>query len=150
MNTATVVPLRSPAQAQAAPQQRLDALTEEELSVVVDQVSSILRRWDLSERERARVMDVPLSTLRRWEVQARQRGLRGRPTFDQYMRMSLILGIHKALNVIHATPGHDALWLRSANEGPLFAGHAPLALMLSGGQPALWMVRRHLDAVRGA
>lgn len=66
---------------------------------------------------------------------------------DRLMRISYIIGIYKALRILH---GDDIAseWVRLPNRNLLFAGTTPLAFMLLGGMPAMATVRRLLDARR--
>lgn len=79
--------------------------------------------------------------------QARRR--RGRPLDqDKLTRISLLLGIFKALNVLYRKELADD-WPRLANSNPLFAGAAPIEYMAAGGVPAMMRVRQLLDGRRG-
>ncbi|MET0413208.1 MAG: DUF2384 domain-containing protein [Polyangiaceae bacterium] len=67
---------------------------------------------------------------------------------DRLQRISYLVGIFKALNVLYSEKLADA-WLRLANENPIFVGQTPLSYMIQGGLPAMQVVRRLLDARRG-
>ena len=67
---------------------------------------------------------------------------------DKLTRISLILGIFKALNILYSRKLADA-WINLPNSNPLFEGEAPLAYMIRGGVPAFMRVRQLLDARRG-
>src|SRR5262245_16245061 len=67
---------------------------------------------------------------------------------DKLTRISLILGIFKALNILYSRKLADA-WVNLPNSNPLFEGEAPLAYMIRGGVPAFMRVRQLLDARRG-
>lgn len=67
---------------------------------------------------------------------------------DKLTRISLLLGIFKALNVLYSRKLADA-WVNLANTNPMFQGEAPLSYMIKGGVPALVRVRQLLDARRG-
>ena len=66
---------------------------------------------------------------------------------DRLTRVSYLVGIFKALGVLHSEPLADA-WIQRPNSNPLFAGLTPLAYMIGGGLPAMKNVRRLLDARR--
>jgi hypothetical protein len=66
---------------------------------------------------------------------------------DRLTRVSLLIGIFKALNILHSEPVADR-WIHLPNTNRLFGGVTPLAYMLRGGLPALLTVRRLLDARR--
>jgi hypothetical protein len=67
---------------------------------------------------------------------------------DELTRISLLLGIFKALNILYS-PKLAAAWVQLPNRNPLFRGETPLAYMLRGGLPGVLAVRRLLDARRG-
>ena len=67
---------------------------------------------------------------------------------DVLLRISYLVGIFKALHILHSEPVADE-WMRRPNSNRLFGGQTPLAYILKGGVPAMQMVRRLLDARRG-
>ena len=67
---------------------------------------------------------------------------------DKLTRVSLLVGIFKALNILHSTKLADA-WVERPNTNPIFAGQSPLEYMLKGGVPSMIRVRQLLDARRG-
>lgn len=67
---------------------------------------------------------------------------------DRLTRMSLLVGIFKALNVHYSRKLADA-WIQLPNTNPLFGGSTPLAYLLKGGLPAMIRLRQLLDARRG-
>ena len=66
---------------------------------------------------------------------------------DRLTRISLLIGIFKALNILHSESLADR-WVHLANANRIFGGVTPLTYMLRGGVPALLTVRRLLDARR--
>jgi hypothetical protein len=67
---------------------------------------------------------------------------------DKLTRISLLVGIFKALNILYSTKLADA-WVERPNTNPIFAGRSPLDYMLKGGLPSMMRVRQLLDARRG-
>ena len=67
---------------------------------------------------------------------------------DRLTRISLLLGIFRALNILHSRKLADA-WINLPNENSMFQGEPPLAYMIKGGVPAFVRVRQLLDARRG-
>jgi hypothetical protein len=63
-------------------------------------------------------------------------------------RVSYLLGIFKALNILHGQELADQ-WVRLPNSNILFGGKSALEYMIAGGLPALQNVRRLLDGRRG-
>jgi hypothetical protein len=66
---------------------------------------------------------------------------------DRLMRISYLIGMFKALNILHSAHVADE-WVHLPNRNPIFAGDTPLAYMIRGGLPAMQTVRRLLDARR--
>jgi hypothetical protein len=66
---------------------------------------------------------------------------------DRLTRVSLVIGIFKALGMLYSDALADR-WVHLPNSNRLFAGATPLAYMIRGGVPALQTVRRLLDARR--
>lgn len=67
---------------------------------------------------------------------------------DRLLRISYLIGIFKALNILYSKKLADA-WIRLPNSNRIFGGQSPLACMMKGGLPAMHTVRRLLDARRG-
>jgi len=67
---------------------------------------------------------------------------------DKLTRISLLVGIFKALNILFSPQLADA-WVQLPNTNPIFAGESPLAYMRKGGVPSMIRVRQLLDARRG-
>ncbi|MBK5188847.1 MAG: DUF2384 domain-containing protein [Gemmatimonadaceae bacterium] len=67
---------------------------------------------------------------------------------DRLLRISYLIGIFKALNILHGRALADE-WVRLPNTNRIFGGSTPLAYMLKGGVTAMQTVRRLLDARRG-
>ena len=68
---------------------------------------------------------------------------------DTLERISYMLGIFKALNIL--LPDEDAAdrWIKKPNEAPIFGGKPALRRMLSGHVSDLFVVRQFLDSQRG-
>lgn len=66
---------------------------------------------------------------------------------DRLTRISLLVGIFKALRILHGEALADR-WIHLPNKNPIFAGQPPLAYMIQGGLPAMQVVRRLLDSRR--
>jgi hypothetical protein len=67
---------------------------------------------------------------------------------DQLTRISLLIGIYKALNILYSEKLADA-WFTLPNTNPMFAGDSPLTYAKNGGIPAFLRVRQLLDTRRG-
>ncbi len=107
---------------------------------------NIARDWDLSTDEQMVLMGAPgRSTFFKWKSAPESADLKR----DTLERLSYLLGIYKALQVLlPATAAADA-WIKKPNDAPLFAGQSALARMLGGNVADLVAVRQYLDARRG-
>ncbi len=66
---------------------------------------------------------------------------------DRLTRISYLVGIFKALQILHGPKLADE-WVHLPNRNPIFSSQTPLAYMIQGGLPAIANVRRLLDARR--
>ena len=107
---------------------------------------NIARDWSLSLDEQLVLIGAPgRSTFFKWKSAPETADLKR----DTLERLSYLLGIYKALQVLlPATPAADA-WIKKPNDAPLFAGQSALARMLGGNVADLVAVRQYLDARRG-
>jgi hypothetical protein len=67
---------------------------------------------------------------------------------DRLTRVSLLVGIFKALHVLYSEGLADR-WAQLPNTNRIFGGSTPLEYMMRGGVPAIETVRRLVDARRG-
>jgi len=78
--------------------------------------------------------------------------LKNRPSktldMDQLTRISLLVGIYKALSILYSPKLADA-WMTLPNANPMFGGDSPLCYLKRGGIPAFVRVRQLVDARRG-
>ena len=105
---------------------------------------ALRKKWGLNEEQsRALLGGVASSTFHAWKTNPKR-------TLDQdtLTRISLLIGIYKALNIYFGKPWANR-WITLENRGPMFSGHTPLAYMMRRGQPGMVEVRRMLDAWRG-
>lgn len=101
--------------------------------------------WQLRVAEQRRLLgDPPESTFYKWK-----REQDGTPGRDVVERISYLLGIYKALQILFPDPVQANAWLRKPNQAALFGGHSALERMLSGNVADLFVVRQYLDAQRG-
>ena len=68
---------------------------------------------------------------------------------DTLERISYILGIYKALQLLLPDETAADEWVKRPNAAPLFGGRSALDRMLSGQVADLFVVRQYLDAQRG-
>jgi hypothetical protein len=105
----------------------------------------IASAWELTQAEaRALLGDPPESTYYKWKS-----GKVGSVPGDLLERISYVLGIYKALQILLPDPAAADAWVRRPNAAPLFNGRSALELMLSGRVADLFLVRQNLDWERG-
>ncbi|MEM5326496.1 MbcA/ParS/Xre antitoxin family protein [Paraburkholderia sp. JHI2823] len=102
--------------------------------------------WDLSTDEQIILLGSPgRSTFFKWK-QSPQTARLGRDTLE---RLSLLLGIYKALQILLPQPASADTWIKRPNSAPPFGGRRALDRMLAGNVSDLVAVRQYLDAMRG-
>lgn len=105
--------------------------------------------WSLTEAQRIAVLgEPPRSTYHAWMKKARAGETLTLP-HDTLLRISAILGIHKALNILFGDRAQALAWLTGPHRGTVFQGASPLTFITEGGQDGMMTVRRTLDAWRG-
>lgn len=105
----------------------------------------IAEAWHLSIAEQLTLLGLSSrSTYFKWRKESQVRLPR-----DTLERLSYILGIYKALQLLLPESRAADEWVRRPNEAPLFGGKSALDRMLSGNVADLFIVRQYLDAQRG-
>jgi len=106
---------------------------------------NIAEKWGLNEAQaRGLLGGVASSTYHSWKTRPAGKRL----DQDTLMRISLTIGIYKALHIYFDEQWADR-WPVLGNRGPMFAGQTPVEYMIEQGQPGMVEVRRMLDAWRG-
>ena len=105
----------------------------------------IAAKWGLTEfQARGLLGGIASSTFHAWKSQPKKHKL----TQDTLSRISLVIGIYKALHIYFGEEWADR-WVTLGNRGSMFAGAAPIDYMIGQGQPGMFQVRRLLDGWRG-
>ena len=106
---------------------------------------NIASRWELSVTEQRALLGWPApSTFHKYKS-----GQVGTLSYDMLVRISLVLGIYKALHILYPDRQLADRWVKLPNSNPLFGGRPALNLMTEGGVDGLLQVRRLLDGRRG-
>ncbi len=101
--------------------------------------------WDLSVDKQMTLLGVTArSTFFKWK-----KGPNTVLPRDTLERISYIVGIYKALQILLPDEQAADEWVKRANEAPVFVGQSALDRMLSGQVADLFVVRQYLDAQRG-
>lgn len=105
----------------------------------------ITERWDLNVEEQMKLLGITArSTFFKWKQDQD-----GRLSMDTLERISYILGIFKALNVLLPEDETADKWIKKPNDAPIFGGKSAFNRMLSGHVSDLFVIRQYLDAQRG-
>jgi hypothetical protein len=126
-------PQRVPKEAAAAGGAGLRAFTQ------------IAELWHLSIADQLALLGITSrSTYFKWRKEPQPKLPR-----DTLERLSYLLGIYKALQLLLPDTHAADEWIRRPNDAPLFGGRSALDRMLSGNVADLFIVRQYLDAQRG-
>jgi Protein of unknown function (DUF2384) len=128
----------------------VSALRQIDLAAAPDQDAVALRAffrlaelWGLSMEQARLLLGRPSrATMYNWKA-GKARTL----PHDTLRRISYLLGIYKALQILYQDPQLADSWVRRPNAA--FGGQSALERMLAGDVADLAAVRAHLDAARG-
>jgi hypothetical protein len=106
----------------------------------------IAKLWGIANEEQMTLLGVSApSTFFKWKRHPDSVTL----SKDTLERISYVLGIYKALQILLPDEHAADAWVRQPNDSPLFGGRSALERMLSGNVADLYVVRQYLDAQRG-
>jgi hypothetical protein len=122
------------------------AIDQATLSAGMRAFFAIAEKWKLSPDEAMALLGHPSrSTFYNWKKgDIRQTTAHN---FDLASRISYVLGIFKALEILYQRPEMADAWVRKPNAA--FGGQSALERMCAGQMVDLAAVRDYLDAVRG-
>jgi len=101
--------------------------------------------WGITtDQQRILLGGISKSSLHNWKA-----GNASALSRDQLERVSLVLGIYKAMALLFADGDGGKRWLKAGNTEAAFGGGSPLSRMLRGGIEDLYVTRRYIDAWRG-
>jgi Protein of unknown function (DUF2384) len=107
--------------------------------------TQIAELWHLSIADQLALLGITSrSTYFKWRKEPQPKLPR-----DTLERLSYLLGIYKALQLLLPDTHAADEWIRRPNDAPLFGGRSALDRMLSGNVADLFLVRQYLDAQRG-
>jgi len=106
---------------------------------------NIAEKWDLTNEQQQVLLGNPSrSTFFNWKKE--RDGLLSKDTLE---RISYIMGIYKALQILLPRKEAADRWIKQPNSATPFGGRSALERMLSGNVSDLYVVRQYLDAERG-
>ncbi|PAJ90006.1 MbcA/ParS/Xre antitoxin family protein [Burkholderia ubonensis] len=107
---------------------------------------NIARDWALTVDEQIVLLGSPgRSTFFKWKAAPES----ARLPRDTLERLSLLLGIYKALQILLPQSAAADAWIKRPNDAAPFGGKRALDRMLAGNVGDLVAVRQYLDAMRG-
>lgn len=107
---------------------------------------NIAQSWQLKNEHEMILLGQPSRSLYfKWKKDPQSASL----SKDTLERISYILGIYKALQILLPDPKAADAWISKPNAALLFGGQSALDRMLSGNVGDLYVVRQYLDAARG-
>jgi hypothetical protein len=142
MSQAARIPQSEPPQPRPASEPSLTEMSAAGLRAFF----KIASDWDLSADEQIVLLGSPArSTFFKWKA-APQTARLGRDTLE---RLSLLLGIYKALQILLPQATSADTWIKRPNSAPPFGGRRAIDRLLAGNISDLVAVRQYLDAMRG-
>ena len=122
-----------------------DPKTRKRLShAAIEVFFRIIEVWEIR-NEDAMALLGGISNGRYFELKKSRRGIL---TQDELTRISLLIGIFKALNILFSQKLAQQ-WISRPNSNPMFHNEPPLLVLTRGGMPGMLSVRRLLDSRRG-
>ena len=105
---------------------------------------ALVDKWDVRNEDAMGLLG-GVSHGRYYELKKNRKGLLSQ---DELTRISLLIGIFKALNILFSQRLANQ-WASRPNSNAMFNNVPPLQLLIRGGVPAMIGVRRLLDSRRG-
>lgn len=106
---------------------------------------NIAGKWDISAKEQVALLGWPSASAfynyKKGDVPALPH--------DMLTRISIVLGIFKALHILFPDEGLANRWVKLPNSNLVFGGKTPIDFMADAGIDGMYKVRRLLDARRG-
>lgn len=102
----------------------------------------LVELWGFDDDDSSTVFDMTADEIERFESAVTPDAL----NFDRRTRVSLILGIHKALSILFIHHEHKIQWIYNPNAA--FSGYSTKAIMCSGAQMGSHDIRKYLDIAR--
>ena len=107
---------------------------------------NICKAWKLSADEEIVLLGCPQKrTYANWKRNPERAAL----ARDSLERVSYVLGIYKALQVLLPDVNSADEWIRKPNAAAIFGGGSALERMLCGNVSDLYIVRCYLDTLKG-
>jgi uncharacterized protein (DUF2384 family) len=121
----------------------ISEITDAEGEAMARAVVNLFGLWSITDAEASTLLGgLSKRTYARWKS-----GDIGRLDIDVKTRLSVLMGIHKALRILFVENARAYEWVKKPNAA--FGGERALDIMLRGYLTDLFRVRHYLDAARG-
>lgn len=117
-------------------------MLERDLSGALRTVLNILDAWDVTPRDRMAILGCDQEMYDRW-IKTHELGETHADTLE---RLSYVLGIWKALQILFPDQAAANTWIHRSNNSPVFNGKTPLSILVKGRIEDLSLVRQFLDS----
>ena len=109
--------------------------------VATETYTDIVKAWKLDDSDAKKLLDVETHT---W-IQIKSETWSWPLEKEQLMRISAIIGLHRAL---HSCFNKDLAnrWVKRPNTGPIFSGRKPIDVMIEGGLAVMIKTRRYMES----
>jgi len=124
------------------------SVSEDRITPALRTVFNILQAWDVKVKHFGVLLGVSQPTMHRWKADPAAAAKANSRDLEE--RLSYILGIYKALQILLPHPQSADSWVNRPNSAAVFGGRTPLERILGGRVADLYEVRRWLDGQRGS
>ena len=122
-----------------------DSATRKRLSpAAIEAFLNISDKWSLKSQD-AMLLLGGISSGRYYGL---KKNRKGRLTQDELTRVSLLIGLFQALNILFSEK-LASQWVSRPNSNAMSKNQPPLVFLIQGGMPSMLAVRRLLDSRRG-
>jgi hypothetical protein len=132
----------------AIQQKHARSVSDDRITPALRTVFNILQAWEVKVKHFGVLLGVSQPTMHRWKANPAAAATANSRDLEE--RLSYILGIYKALQILLPDPRSADSWVNRPNTAAIFAGRTPLERILGGKVADLYEVRRWLDGQRGA
>ena len=124
------------------------SVSDDRITPALRTVFNILQAWEVKVKHFGVLLGVSQPTVYRWKANPAAAAKANSRDLEE--RLSYILGIYKALQILLPDPQSADSWVKRPNTAAVFGGRTPLERILGGKVADLYEVRRWLDGQRGA
>jgi Protein of unknown function (DUF2384) len=124
------------------------SVSDDRITPALRTVFNILQAWEVKVKHFGVLLGVSQPTMHRWKANPAAAAKANSRDLEE--RLSYILGIYKALQILLPDSQSADSWVNRPNSAAVFGGRTPLERIMGGRVADLYEVRRWLDGQRGA